>query len=1153
MKRRKIISWLAWILMTVAAILMAVALLTDNAPGDTDAAARRMGSAVSERMAVLEGFIDRALESDPDAWMDLEGLPRDMVVYRYTDDSLTAWRHQFTVLSDDISPQNRMRNLNNLQNVMRSPLTDVSEQVRFQNFGPRWYLAESRTAGRIKVIAGLEILNTATFGGINPALHPDKRFSIKPLSEAGGSAVSLNGQPVFKLMDDVLQEDPVLPYSELIWLALGLYLLASYLLLTARHNLRTYLILMGLLAFFMSSFYLWGRTLKGSTPLFSPALYADGALMDSLGTLLIVNLSLFMGVLYTYAIRMDIFRRLYGKGKGTDACFVGGVTIVLLSILVHVHRSLRSIIMNSNICLELYKFDRLTPWSGMVLLSLMLLLLCIPLLLQLMGPVIRSRTGWRFDALSRPARVVFAALASVYLVAATATLGLRKEENTVKIWATRLAMDRDITLEIQLRQVEEAIARDPVIASLSALDNSAGIILNRLSENYLVRVAQNNDITVSVTDGSTLSPGLRAYIQDRIGDGTPISSYFYYSRNNNGQGRYTGRFYFYNRRYGGSSILVGVEPKSNREDRGYASLLGYSAPGQVILPARYAYAKYVNGHLATFKGNFDDKHYTRFVNEITDDETIIISRPKIEASNYLVSIFFLLLLFYVLTYFMTWSHRRRSQLFEQNYYKSRINFVLLASLVLTLIVMAVISVLFVNRRNDANLKTMMSDKINAIQTLVQMRSRFVKDFSDLPAQEVAGILDDAGSVTKTDITLYSTAGRLLRSTTPEIFDRMLLGTRMRGDAYRNIVHEHMRYWIHKERFGKQSCYFMYAPIFNGDGDMIAILGAPYNDKNYDFETEAVLHSVSIFTLFFMLLILARFTIARVVDKMFRPLVEMGRKMNETDLNHPEYIVYERDDEISSLVRAYNLMVHDLYDSTRQLTQAERDKAWATMARQVAHEIKNPLTPIKLQIQQLIRLKTNGNPVWEDRFDNVSKEVLAQIDILAETASEFSTFAKLYTEDPVEFDLDKLLKEEIGLFDSRDDIELSYMGLEGTLIHGPKPQLTRVFVNLMSNAIQAVESRLESGEGDPRGHVLVSLRHSTKDGFYDIVVEDDGPGVDDENRSRLFTPNFTTKSKGTGLGLAISRSILEKCNAEISYSKSFNLGGACFTVRYPKGA
>ena len=290
MKRRKFISFLSWILMGVAAILMSVALLTDNTPGDTDAAARRMGSAVSERMAVLEEFIDRALASDPDAWMDLDGLPRDMVVYRYTDDSLTSWRHQFTVLSDDIGPQNRMRNLTNLRSVMRSPLTDVSEQVRFQNFGPRWYLTESRTAGRIKVISGLEILNTATFGGINPELHPDKRFSIQPLAEAGGSAVMLNGMPVFKLMDDVLEEDPVLPYSELIWLALGLYLLASALLLSARHNLRTYLILMGLLVIIMVSFYFWGRTLKSSTPLFSPALYADGALMDSLGTLLIDRL-----------------------------------------------------------------------------------------------------------------------------------------------------------------------------------------------------------------------------------------------------------------------------------------------------------------------------------------------------------------------------------------------------------------------------------------------------------------------------------------------------------------------------------------------------------------------------------------------------------------------------------------------------------------------------------------------------------------------------------------------------------------------------------------------------------------------------------------------------------------------------------------------
>ncbi|MBR0531364.1 MAG: HAMP domain-containing histidine kinase, partial [Bacteroidales bacterium] len=186
---------------------------------------------------------------------------------------------------------------------------------------------------------------------------------------------------------------------------------------------------------------------------------------------------------------------------------------------------------------------------------------------------------------------------------------------------------------------------------------------------------------------------------------------------------------------------------------------------------------------------------------------------------------------------------------------------------------------------------------------------------------------------------------------------------------------------------------------------------------------------------------------------------------------------------------------------------------------------------------------------------ISQEVLSQIDLLADTANEFSTFAKLYTEEPVEIDLDKMLKEQIDLFDSREDINFSYMGLEGAKAVGPKPQLTRVFVNLISNSVQAIENArgevLDKGEQPPKGQILVSLRLSNKEGFYDIVFEDNGPGVSDENRSRLFTPNFTTKSNGTGLGLSICRNIVEKCNGEIFYSKSFSLKGACFTVRYPR--
>ena len=355
--------------------------------------------------------------------------------------------------------------------------------------------------------------------------------------------------------------------------------------------------------------------------------------------------------------------------------------------------------------------------------------------------------------------------------------------------------------------------------------------------------------------------------------------------------------------------------------------------------------------------------------------------------------------------------------------------------------------------------------------------------------------------------------------------------------------------------GNVKFYSMYAPIMNDGGDMIAIICSPYNEDNYDFEEDAVTHSMTIVSLFIVLLLLALLTVSRVVDKMFKPLSEMGRKMNEASINNLEYIVYERDDEVARLVRAYNLMVHDLYNSTRKLTQAERDKAWATMARQVAHEIKNPLTPIKLQIQRLIRMKKNGNPAWADRFDEISVEVLKQIDLLADTANEFSTFAKLYTEEPVEINLDNLLKEEIDLFDSRDNIRFSYMGLDNATVMGPKPQLTRVFVNLINNAVQAIENAQteaeEKGLEPFTGRIVVSLRLSSKDGFYDIVFEDNGPGVSEENRSKLFTPNFTTKSNGTGLGLSICRNILEKCNGEIFYSKSFSLKGACFTVRFPR--
>ena len=382
-----------------------------------------------------------------------------------------------------------------------------------------------------------------------------------------------------------------------------------------------------------------------------------------------------------------------------------------------------------------------------------------------------------------------------------------------------------------------------------------------------------------------------------------------------------------------------------------------------------------------------------------------------------------------------------------------------------------------------------------------------------------------------------------------------MGSRLDEEAYYNIRDLNQRYFIHREKIADFGYWAMYAPVFNDEGQMIAIVGTPYTDRNFDFRREAFFHAALIINLFLLLLIGSLLFSTREVNSLFAPLIEMGKKMNVADIHDLEYIIYKREDEISSLVDAYNRMVKDLSESTKQLAQAERDKAWSQMARQVAHEIKNPLTPIKLQIQRLIRLKQNGNPAWEQRFDEVSAVVLEHIDILTETANEFSTFAKLYSEEPVIIDLDKIIQDQITIFDNRENVRISYLGMPEAIVKAPKPQLIRVFVNLITNAIQAVEIlQKETAEegGDPKeGIVVISLRNSTRDGYYDIVFDDNGSGVKEENLERLFTPNFTTKSSGTGLGLAICRNIMEKCEGEIRYQKSFALGGASFIVTIPK--
>ena len=1154
-------QWFSMALLLGAATILAVSLLSGNRHRDVEGAAQELGQKIERRMALLDKYVNQALHTPRQEWMDLKDLPEDMVVYRYVEDTLQSWANQFPIRNDDIRPRTLVQRLGDSRDNLSSPLSDIPEHLIFANHGPKWYLEKSVQGDGCKVIAGLVVVNELQAGslnGVNPHFRQDARYNIRPLSASVGAPVLVNGIPLMKLTAETMGE-PFQQHSALTWLAVALLITASLLLLSTHPSLLWLGLVMVLQLCMLTWLYFYGRNLSQVSQLFTPLLYADGHFLYSLGAVVLVNLAITLSMLDIYLVRWTLLKGIRRRGsRWMQGALIGIIGLLVAAICTYIYITFRSIQYNSNITLELYKVGLLSRHTALVYISFLALSLTVPLLLQMASPLVRSLLGIRYDVFSGKGRLIYAMAVGVYFVTASSTMGFRKEQQRVDVWANRLAMDRDIGLEIQLRSAETSIATDAVIGALSVLDDGQDIIRSRLVSNYMGRISQDYDIAVIQPRADA---NAAAIFQDRIRGGTQLgdNSHFFYSVIGSGRVSYTGLFTYYVRDFGSSTILITVESKHNREDRGYLSLLGIADPGRVSLPPVYSWAKYADDRLVQYKGalafptvlegalrrtsgHVELEEWTHFVHHVSDEEVVIISRPATEKLYYVVEGFLFAIVTFLLISALTWRRKRSG---GRRYYQARMSLVVYISLIATLVAMAVFSVWFVYKRNNADMQSIMTSRINTLQSMLQEYLRMVDSPEDASTARVLQSVETVGNNLKCDITLFDVNGRVIMSTTPEVYDRMILGHRLDNDAYNNIIYGHKRFYVQPERVSRRRYYALYAPVMNSGGRMVAIASSPFTDLTHDLQTEAILHVSTVIVIFLLLLLISRFFTFEMISRMFEPIKQLRRKMTVTDVDHLEPLEYNQDDEITPLVQAYNRMVHDLGESSRRLAQVERDKAWTDMARRVAHDLKNPLTPIKLQLQMLMRMKSSGNPLWQERFDEVANTVLYHVDLLADSADQFSTFAKMYDQHPERLDLDALVKQEVDLFDSRDDIRVDYFGLPDAWVNAPRPQLTRVVVNLITNAIQAVDE--VSGEQ----RLVVSVRNAVEDGFYDIVVEDNGPGVSEDNQDHIFTPDFTTKTSGSGLGLAICKRIVEHCGGTISYSRSFTLGGACFTVKYPK--
>jgi nitrogen fixation/metabolism regulation signal transduction histidine kinase len=347
-----------------------------------------------------------------------------------------------------------------------------------------------------------------------------------------------------------------------------------------------------------------------------------------------------------------------------------------------------------------------------------------------------------------------------------------------------------------------------------------------------------------------------------------------------------------------------------------------------------------------------------------------------------------------------------------------------------------------------------------------------------------------------------------------------------------------------ETVGTQSYMSIYAPVRDSEGQTYAYVNIPYFTSQNELKQEISSFLVTLINLNAFIFLIAGLIAFLVTNRITASFLFISEKMKEMKLGGSnQAIVWNRKDEIGELVQEYNRMVNKLDESVALLAKSEREGAWREMARQVAHEIKNPLTPMKLSIQYLQKAVDSDAAEVKIISQNVARTLVEQIDYLSNIASDFSNFANISNPRVEEVNLSDSLKSVADLFTMDDRVELTadLSSSEAIVVLGDKTQLNRLFTNLIRNAIDAV----------PAGRrPEINLSFTVHEEYVVVRVQDNGAGIPEALKEKIFYPNFTTKSSGTGLGLAMCKGIVEQMKGDIWFETKLQ-EGTTFYVKIPR--
>ena len=771
--------------------------------------------------------------------------------------------------------------------------------------------------------------------------------------------------------------------------------------------------------------------------------------------------------------------------------------------------------------------------------------------------------------------IIFAAATGIYLTHIIDIQNQERQFGRMKLLAVNLSVSQDFYAESRFQQISEQLPADPYVdtllsASATNPEELFQYLKRKYFNNYLTRYDMQLEIcheadSIFVEESTVQWQHCRQYHHNKaLEQGEPVfkSNYFYMGEQDSRM-QYMGMHDFLISAGEYVTLIINLKAKVLNYNPGFTQLLERYDDQAASLIGNYSYAKYKKGKLESKFGEcpyslvdepylegsgeywrFCSTDYCHLVYNYSPDNMVVVSFPTVSFLQLLINFSYLFVFIFILftVVALYYTYKRRGIVIS-NSIRNRIQFSMIGILLVSIIFIGGGSVLYISQAYEKKNMQIVNEKLHSVLTELQNQFANHETMYQVDEDYVKFLMQKYSEVYNSDINIFDIDGNLLASSRPEVFKQEFLSRKMEYNAYVALRYNHLYQIIQQEKIGELTYYSAYVPLINKENNMLGFVNLPFF-SNEDLLTEDISSIIVTFVNVYVLLILLSIIIALFIsNNVTRPLQLLRQKMRQIDLKkHNNPIDMETDDEIGDLVKEYNHMVSELSRSASLLAQQERETAWRSMARQVAHEIKNPLTPMKLSVQLMLRAWDEKAPDFEERLKRVSNTLIHQIDTLSNIATEFSTFARMPSEQIEKVDINAVVRSASTLYDEYKDVDVIANINEAVVFNvlADKSRMVRMLNNLIKNAAQAIPK-------GKKGNIWITTQQVGDKVL--IMVKDNGDGIPMEIREKLFQPNFTTKTKGMGLGLAMVKNIVEGFGGKIWFETATGQG-TTFYIQLP---